>query len=132
MEEVISLQESIIGILNDCQDAFQKTSQPEEFQKQVDSALSQWMEDAIFIAQEYPDLSSLNDILSVLAALSAEEYAKVYKEQIWVVYEAVHNCELLESSLQGDFGEVMNSYINNVQSDDDTENESDDESVMSE
>lgn len=122
-EESLTPPDIILGVLDDCREAFNSVSQPGEFHAQVDSSLSLWMSDVIQLSQEHPSLSPVNDILSFLAVSSAEEYAQGYKNQLVAVYNAVFACELLEPLLHGEFGDAMNSYIHDIQSDDETDGE---------
>jgi hypothetical protein len=117
---------AIRGLFDVCTEAFKKAkNHPEEYQACADSAQFHWMQAVIRISTDHPDLSSLNDILSLLAMSSASEYKKAFREQIWVVYDAVYEYAPLEPFLQGDFGDDLNVYIHDVQSDDDTDDEAD-------
>jgi hypothetical protein len=127
--EVVDLEvvkKTILGVFCECFEAFTKAQHhPEQYQACVDSVQFKWMQTVIQISTDHPELSSLNDILSFLAVSSAEEYKRAFKEQIWVVYDAVYEYAPLETFLQGDFGDKLNDYIRDVQSDDDTDDEDD-------
>jgi len=120
------LKDAILGLFDVCTEAFKKAqNHPEEYQACADSAQLHWMQTVIQISTDHPDLSPLNDILSLLAMSSAREYKRAFREQIWGVYNAVYEYAPLEPFLQGDFGDELNVYINDVQSDDDTDGEAD-------
>ena len=118
------VKNAILGLFDVCTEAFKKAqNHAEEYQACADSAQFHWMQAVIQISTDHPDLSPLNDILSLLAMSSASEYKKAFREQIWVVYDAVYEYVPLEPFLQGEFGDALNVYIQEVQSDDETDGE---------
>jgi hypothetical protein len=121
LEEV---KNTILGLFDEVIETFKKAQDhPEQYQACADSTLLHWLQAAIQISTEHPSLSPLNDIISLLAVSTASEYRQAFRDQIWDVYDAVYEYAPLEPFLRGEFGDALNVYIHEVQSDDDTDGE---------
>lgn len=110
---------TILDIIGDCEEAYQ-THNPEEYESSAMDATFHWQSPVHHILDLHPDLYPLNNLLSLLT-LDYDECRLHYRDNLIELYHTCFNYQPFEHLLHDEFGTTLNDFLEEMQSDVETD-----------
>ena len=113
------IADAILDIIADCDDA-NKADTDEEYERIALSAISHWQSEVHHIIGLHPDLSSLNDLLSLLNE-DIDFFQQNYRDLLLELSRTCSAYQPFGVLLQGEFGTTLDSFLEEMLSDVETD-----------
>ena len=113
------IAETILDIIGDCEKANQAQNAA-EYEDAATGALFHWQSVIHHILDLHPDLHPLNNLLSSLT-WTEDEFKENYRDNLLDLYKTCYDYQPFEALLQGEFGTTLNDFLEEMQSDVETD-----------
>ena len=110
---------TILDVIGDCEEA-KKALCADDYEDTAQSASFHWLEAVLHVVNLHPALFSLNNLLSSLT-LEKHEFNQHYRDNLCDLNNACRSYPPFESLLQGEFGERLDAFLEEMFSDVDTD-----------
>jgi len=119
------IADTILGVIGDLEEAKQTQSADDDYESIAHDTICYWQSAVHHIIGLHPDLFPLNNFISSLE-LSEGEYKLHYRDNLLDLCRTCYAYQPFEALLQGEFGETLDAFCDDMMSDVDTDGDMDD------
>jgi len=108
--------DTILDVIGNCEEA----QNADDYENTAQVAFFHWLEAVLHVVNRHPALFPLNNLLSSLQ-LEQHEFNLHYRDNLWDLNNACRSYPPFETLLQGEFGESLDAFLEEMLSDVDTD-----------